>query len=214
MYDGVNAAAQEVLASEDLFFFGGETLEHGDSGDEVRRLQRRLYTLYYIPEGVIDGKIGDKTEDAIREFQTNNRLEPTGVADEETQRALYSADAIAKNTKYKLVVSIADQRVYVYGLNSFGEYELDDTFICSTGLATARRRHLYHHHRAAQPLAVLPEVRMLAQYSFASRGTSGSTPCCTARATRVRCATAACPRWDTRPRMLRAPARGGRQVDL
>ena len=170
MYDGVNAAAQEVLASEDLFFFE-ETLERGDSGDEVLRLQRRLYTLYYIPEGVIDGKIGKKTEDAIREFQTNNRLEPTGVADEETQRALYSADAIAKNTKYKLVVSIADQRVYVYGLNSFGEYELDDTFICSTGLGNSTPPGIYT--TTTEPLnrwQYFQKFECWAQYSFRITG--------------------------------------------
>ena len=72
-YTHLDVYKRQVLASEDLFFFE-ETLERGDSDDEVLRLQRRLYTLYYIAEGVIDGKIGKKTEDAIREFQTNNRL--------------------------------------------------------------------------------------------------------------------------------------------
>ena len=89
MYDGVSATAQDLLATEDFFVFR-ETLSSGDTGDEVLRLQRRLYTLYYISKGVIDGKVGEKTEAAIREFQKNNRLEETGVADEATQRALFS----------------------------------------------------------------------------------------------------------------------------
>ena len=88
MYDGVTATAQDLLATEDFFMFQ-ETLSSGSSGDEVLRLQRRLYTLYYISKGVIDGSIGAKTEAAIREFQANNRLEETGVADEATQRALF-----------------------------------------------------------------------------------------------------------------------------
>lgn len=170
MYDGVTAAAQDLLATEDFFVFR-ETLQSGSSGDEVVRLQRRLYTLYYISKGVIDGKVGEKTEAAIREFQTNNRLEATGVADEATQRALFSATAIAKNTKYKLVVSIADQRVYVYGLNSFGEYELDQTFICSTGLGDSTPTGIYT--TSTEPLnrwQYFQKFKCWAQYSFRITG--------------------------------------------
>ena len=61
MYDGVAARAQELLATEDFFFYDG-TLERGDSGDEVLRLQRRLYTLYYVTKGILDGDYGAKTE--------------------------------------------------------------------------------------------------------------------------------------------------------
>ena len=170
MYDGVSATAQDLLATEDFFVFR-ETLSSGSSGDEVLRLQRRLYTLYYISKGVIDGSVGAKTEAAIREFQANNRLEETGVADEATQRALFSATAIAKNTKYKLVVSINDQRVYVYGLNSFGEYELDDTFICSTGLGDSTPTGIYT--TSTEPLnrwQYFQKFKCWAQYSFRITG--------------------------------------------
>ena len=163
-------------------------------------MQRRLYTLYYISKGVIDGSIGAKTEAAIREFQANNRLEETGVADEATQRALFSATAIAKNTKYKLVVSINDQRVYVYGLNSFGEYELDDTFICSTGLGDSTPTGIYT--TSTEPLT----AGSISRSSSAGRSTpsaspaiSGSIRCSTARRTRAPCATALSPPWAERP---------------
>lgn len=170
MYDGVAAAAQELLATEDFFFYDG-TLERGDSGDEVLRLQRRLYTLYYVTKGILDGDYGAKTEAAIREFQAANRLEETGVADEATQRAMFSADAVGKDTKYKLVVRISDQRVYVYGLNSFGEYELDKTFICSTGLGNTTPPGIYT--ASTEPLnrwQYFQKFKCWAQYSFRITG--------------------------------------------
>ena len=170
MYDGVSASAQDLLATEDFFFYHGD-IEHGDTGEDVERLQRRLYTLYYISKGVMDGKVGDKTEAAIREFQKNNRLEETGVADEETQRALFSANAVAKNTKYKLVVRISEQRVYVYGLNSFGEYELDRDFICSTGLGNSTPPGIYT--TSTEPLSrwqYFQKFKCWAQYSFRITG--------------------------------------------
>ena len=170
MYDGVSASAQDLLATEDFFFYHGD-IEHGDTGEDVERLQRRLYTLYYISKGVMDGKVGDKTEAAIREFQKNNRLEETGVANEETQRALFSANAVAKNTKYKLVVRISEQRVYVYGLNSFGEYELDRDFICSTGLGNSTPPGIYT--TSTEPLSrwqYFQKFKCWAQYSFRITG--------------------------------------------
>ena len=93
------------------------------------------------------------------------------MADEATQRALFSATAIAKNTKYKLVVSINDQRVYVYGLNSFGEYELDDTFICSTGLGDSTPTGIYT--TSTEPLnrwQYFQKFKCWAQYSFRITG--------------------------------------------
>lgn len=170
MYDGVTAAAQDLLADEDFFVYR-EDVTSGASEAEILRVQRRLYTLYYISESIIDGEVGSKTEAAIREFQANNRLEETGVADEETQRALFSANAMGKNTKYKLKVSIDDQRVYVYGLNTFGEYELDRTFICSTGLGNSTPPGIYT--TTTEPLnrwQYFQKFECWAQYSFRITG--------------------------------------------
>ena len=170
MYDGMTAAAQELLATEDFFVYH-EDVKSGASEAEVLRVQRRLFSLYYISEGVIDGKVGEKTREAIRAFQENNRLEATGVADEETQRALFSADAIGKWTKYKLRVSIDDQRVYVYALNTFGEYELDQTFICSTALGNSTPPGIYT--TSTEPLnrwQYFQKYECWAQYSFRITG--------------------------------------------
>ncbi|MBR5288075.1 MAG: peptidoglycan-binding protein [Clostridia bacterium] len=57
-------------------------------------LQRRLVALGY-PAGSADGYFGSRTYRAVREFQRRNGLKATGIADEETQRVLYSSSAIA-----------------------------------------------------------------------------------------------------------------------
>ena len=170
MYDGVTAQAQELLRTQD-FFVCREDVTDGASESEILRVQRRLYSLYYISASIIDGEVGEKTESAILAFQANNGLEQTGVADEATQRVLFSADAVGKLTKYKLRVSIDDQRVYVYGLDSFGQYELDRTFICSTGLGDSTPRGIYT--TTTEPLSrwqYFQKYECWAQYSFRITG--------------------------------------------
>lgn len=57
-------------------------------------LQRRLKALGYAV-GSADGYFGSQTYRAVREFQRRNGLKTTGVADETTQRVLFSSSAIA-----------------------------------------------------------------------------------------------------------------------
>lgn len=56
-------------------------------------LQRRLKTLGYAV-GSVDGYFGSRTQRAVREFQKRNGLSVTGVADETTQRVLFSSSAV------------------------------------------------------------------------------------------------------------------------
>ena len=56
----------------------------------------------------MDGLYGGGTRSAVEAFQEANGLPVTGVGDEATQQALFSADAIGNWTKYKLVVSTDD----------------------------------------------------------------------------------------------------------
>ena len=63
--------------------------------EEVRQLQRYLRTLSYaypeIPSPPIDGIFDTATRDALIAFQSLAGLSPTGIADYETWRLLYSA---------------------------------------------------------------------------------------------------------------------------
>ena len=53
----------------------------------IEQVQQRLKELGYNP-GPVDGKIGKKTENAIRQFQQDHDLSVTGELDEETENKL------------------------------------------------------------------------------------------------------------------------------
>ncbi len=68
------------------------TLEYGDEGAEVRKLQQKLKDLGYL-SGSVDGKFGMATEAAVIAFQKNNNLTADGKAGTATQNKLYSGTA-------------------------------------------------------------------------------------------------------------------------
>lgn len=105
----------------------------GATGDDVVRIQRRLSGLNFF-NGTIDGSYGAMTQEAVRDFQKQHRLNQTGTADVDTLRVLFSGDAQKALKPYVLKVSTADQRVYAYGLDDNNEYTvLVRTMKCSTG---------------------------------------------------------------------------------
>lgn len=73
------------------------TLETGSMGPEVKNLQYRLIELYYL-SGKDDGIYGNMTASAVSDFQKAVSLPITGIADEETQSALYALNAPPKPT--------------------------------------------------------------------------------------------------------------------
>lgn len=102
---------------------------------EVHRLQRRLASLNYL-EGGVDGIFGGGTQSALKYFQKRNKLAETGVADEQTQRALFSESAVKSDRPrcmYLLKISVADQRVYAYKWVNGSYSQLVRTMKCSTG---------------------------------------------------------------------------------
>lgn len=126
---------QVLLFDEGIPVIRRSTLRNGDSGDEVARVQRRLQTLDYLPSGSADGLFGGATERALAKFQSRNGLSATGVADQATQLALYSEDAVRAMKPYLVKVSTDDQKVYVYELDDNDTYStLIRTMTCSTGL--------------------------------------------------------------------------------
>ena len=64
----------------------------GDSGDTVEKIQKRLIELNYL-DGEADGAFGAMTESAVTSFQGANGLDRTGVVNQSTYDALFSADA-------------------------------------------------------------------------------------------------------------------------
>lgn len=74
-----------------------ETLRYQDRGSDVRKLQKRLIELGYMPKGSDDGAYGYQTYNAVRDFQRMNGLEADGVAGPTTLTYLYQyAGVVAK----------------------------------------------------------------------------------------------------------------------
>jgi len=108
-------------------------MQSGAAGDDVIRLQRRLSGLDFF-HGTLDGDYGNATEEAVRDFQKQHKLTKSGIADAQTLSVLFSGQAQKALKPYILKVSIADQRVYAYGLDDNNEYtQLVRTMKCSTG---------------------------------------------------------------------------------
>lgn len=130
----MTAAMQERMLEEGVQVYM-MTLQRGDSGEQVRRIQRRLYSLGYLTANGVDGVFGRGTETAVKSFQRRNKLSETGIADLAFQSTIFSEDALRSLKPYQIQISTKDQRVYVYTYDERDEYSiLVQEFICSTGL--------------------------------------------------------------------------------
>ena len=70
------------------------TLQIGNNGDEVKRLQEALIEIGYL-NGLADGKFSGSTEDALKQFQLDNKIVASGVADYNTQALLYGQPLVS-----------------------------------------------------------------------------------------------------------------------
>ena len=66
------------------------TIQTGDKGDEVLRLQQALAEYGYY-EGDLDGRFGQQTRRAVERFQYSHGLTADGIAGKATQNAIYAA---------------------------------------------------------------------------------------------------------------------------
>jgi peptidoglycan hydrolase-like protein with peptidoglycan-binding domain len=71
-------------------------LDIGSTGTAVKNLQYTLYELKYY-DGAITGNYDEATKNAVMNFQQVNGLTVDGVAGQDTQRKLYSSNAIPSN---------------------------------------------------------------------------------------------------------------------
>lgn len=84
--------SEAVLAEQNSRGINYETLQQGSKGDQVKALQQRLIELSYL-SGSADGDYGAKTKAAVELFQKSVGMTATGVADVETQIAVFAEDA-------------------------------------------------------------------------------------------------------------------------
>ena len=67
-----------------------QTLSPGDTGEQVKTLQRALTSLGY-PPGKVDGTYGPSTQSAVQQFQAASGLTADGVVGQQTLTALQQA---------------------------------------------------------------------------------------------------------------------------
>lgn len=99
------------------------TYQLNDYSLDIKVIQLRLLALRYL-EGEPDGWFGAKTRSAVRRFQLVNGLENTGVADDATQRLLFSEAAkpspavLMSLKKLKALMNRSDQLGVEFDLSS------------------------------------------------------------------------------------------------
>ena len=137
---------------------------------ETLRVQRRLYALYYLSREGVDGKAGSQSRDAIKQFQSTNGLEVTGIADQATQEVLFSEDALEKRFPFRIHVRLDSQRVEVYQLNSGNDYDLVQSFVCSTGLHDATPHGVFLDGHPINRWHYFEKFNCWAQYAYEIQG--------------------------------------------
>lgn len=94
----VNSTTLNKLCSSDAKKAGesdkkeNDTCSPGDTGDTVKKLQKKLKNLGYYSKA-IDGDYGKGTQEAVKAFQKNNGLKVTGKANSSTVSKLYDSNA-------------------------------------------------------------------------------------------------------------------------
>ena len=83
--DGIVGEATNKALSKDPSSFTKYTLRNGDSGENVKRLQRALLEAgYNIGSSGVDGYFGSGTERAVKKFQADNGLDDDGIVGPKT----------------------------------------------------------------------------------------------------------------------------------
>ncbi len=132
---GVVTAEMQIRLFEEGVPVFLQTVQRGSSGEQVKRVQRRLYSLGYLTANSVDGIYGKGTQSAVAAFQRRNKLSETGAADRDMQTVLFSEEAVKAIKPYQIRISTKEQRVYVYTHDDKDEYNIEvKKFICSTGL--------------------------------------------------------------------------------
>ena len=166
--DELSVEAQQLLCGSLLSNLPG--VFNATDSAMTYRVQRRLHTLYFLSRSGVDGDYGEGTRVALKEFQAANGLRESDTPDTATLNRLFSAEAACKVFPYRIEVSIDDQRVYVYELAESGEYELTQTFKCSTGMGNSTPRGIFLDGGPANVWHHFSKFDVWARYSFTIDG--------------------------------------------
>lgn len=103
--DGISGTDRDILYSEDCPTYADvqaklaeqtPTYQLGDQSNSVLTIQNRLAILGFFNE-IATGYFGETTVQAVEAFQLANNLEATGIVDQDTYQAMFSATALSSN---------------------------------------------------------------------------------------------------------------------
>jgi peptidoglycan hydrolase-like protein with peptidoglycan-binding domain len=134
------------------------TIRLGDSGEDVRRLQRVLARMKVLAADRVDGSLGSVAELAVKDFQQSEGLTVDGVVGPNTWNKLPAyreASPSLHNGSLGPVVAMV-QRVLKNGFGYSGE--VDGIY----GSATATVIRTYQQHRSLPATGALDERTWMA----------------------------------------------------
>lgn len=106
----------EAILSPDAKYYAAQ---NGDVGDDIQRIQHRLYELGYLASAnLVTGNFGDSTQEAVIKMQNVNGLEQDGRVGRKTMNLLYSDEVKPNMLSYgekSDVVLAAQQRLKLLG---------------------------------------------------------------------------------------------------
>ncbi len=105
-----------MILADDAKYYAAK---NGDSGDDIQRIQTRLYELGYLADASdVTGNFGDKTEEAVKRMQSMNSLSQDGKVGMNTLNLIYSdevkANMLAYGEKSDIVLAI-QKRLFELG---------------------------------------------------------------------------------------------------
>lgn len=115
--DGVvGSSTWDAIMDPDAKYYAAE---NGDQGEDIKRIQNRLYELGYLAEAdLVTGNFGDKTEEAVKKLQQLNGIAIDGKVGRQTMNLLYSEDVKPNMLVYgdrSEVVEAAQKRLKALG---------------------------------------------------------------------------------------------------
>ena len=132
--DGISGTDRDVLYSDDCPTYADAqallaeqtpTYQLGDQSNAVLTIQNRLAILGFFNE-IATGYFGETTLQAVEAFQLANNLEATGIVDQATYQAMFSATALSNNG-YALATSVEYTGPYAMPQGGSSQFVLQNT---------------------------------------------------------------------------------------
>lgn len=106
----------EAILSPEAKYYAAQ---YGDAGDDITRIQTRLYELGYLAsQNLVTGNFGDSTQEAVIKMQSVNGLEQDGKVGRKTMNLIYSEEVKPNMLSYgekSEVVLEAQKRLKLLG---------------------------------------------------------------------------------------------------